>query len=122
MKQKWNRIVLEPSVRFQVYASQALTRIEPRLGFKYNATDYLRFKVAAGMYSQNLVSSVNERDVVNLFVGFLAGPEETIFKPNTNDPADNRLQTSNHAIGGFEIDLNDALSLNIEGYFKDFTQ
>ncbi|MEN0048090.1 MAG: carboxypeptidase-like regulatory domain-containing protein [Bacteroidota bacterium] len=122
VKQKWNRIVLEPSVRFQVYASQALTRIEPRLGFKYNATDYLRFKVAAGMYSQNLVSSVNERDVVNLFVGFLAGPEETIFRPNTREPADNRLQTSNHAIGGFEIDVNNALSLNIEGYFKDFTQ
>lgn len=122
VKQKWNRIVLEPSIRFQVYASQAVTRIEPRLGFKYNATDNLRFKAAAGMYSQNLVSSVNERDVVNLFVGFLAGPEETIFQPGTREPTDNRLQTSNHAIGGFEIDVNDGMSLNIEGYFKDFTQ
>ncbi|MEL6941449.1 MAG: TonB-dependent receptor plug domain-containing protein, partial [Bacteroidota bacterium] len=122
LKQKWNRIILEPSVRFQVYASQAKTRIEPRLGFKYNATDNLRFKVAAGMYSQNLVSSVNERDVVNLFVGFLAGPEETIFRPGTREAAADRLQKSNHAIGGFEIDINNALSLNIEGYFKDFSQ
>lgn len=122
IKQKWNRIILEPSIRFQVYASQALTRIEPRLGFKFNATDNLRFKLAAGVYSQNLVSSVNERDVVNLFVGFLAGPEETIFQPGTREPAPNRLQTSNHAIGGFEIDVNNGLSLNIEGYFKDFTQ
>ncbi|MEM9884906.1 MAG: carboxypeptidase-like regulatory domain-containing protein [Bacteroidota bacterium] len=121
-KQKWNKIVLEPSVRLQVYASQSIARIEPRIGLKYNATDALRFKLAAGVYSQNLVSSVNERDVVNLFVGFLAGPEETIFLPGTREPTNDRLQKANHAIGGVEIDLSDALSLNVEGYFKDFTQ
>ncbi|MEM0995046.1 MAG: carboxypeptidase-like regulatory domain-containing protein [Bacteroidota bacterium] len=121
-KQKWNKIVLEPSVRLQVYASQSRARIEPRIGFKYNATDALRFKLAAGVYSQNLVSSVNERDVVNLFVGFLAGPEETIFVPGTREPTDDRLQKANHVIGGVEIDLSDAMSLNVEGYFKDFTQ
>jgi len=122
LKQKWDNIILEPSLRVQVYASQAKARFEPRLGMKYNATDNLRFKLAAGVYSQNLVSSVNERDVVNLFVGFLAGPEESIFRPGTREVTPDRLQKSNHAILGTEIDLSNALSLNVEGYFKDFTQ
>jgi len=121
-KQVWNRVVIEPSLRLQVYASQSKTVLEPRLGFKYNATDYLRFKFAGGLYSQNLISSVNERDIVNLFVGFLAGPEQTIFKPNTKEPTDDRLQKATHAIAGVEVDIQNNLTLNIEGYFKDFTQ
>lgn len=121
-KQKWDRIVFEPSVRLQVYASQSKVLLEPRLGFKYNFTDAFRLKMAGGLYSQNLVSSVNERDVVNLFVGFLAGPEQTIFQPNSREPTADRLQKSTHAIAGFEIDLTSKVLLNIEGYYKDFTQ
>lgn len=121
-KQKWDKIVLEPSLRLQVYASQSIARLEPRLGFKYNFSDAFRFKFAGGLYSQNLVSSVNERDIVNLFVGFLAGPEETIFEPGTRQATTDRLQKATHAIGGFEVDLSKNLTLNVEGYFKDFTQ
>ncbi|MEM1324361.1 MAG: TonB-dependent receptor [Bacteroidota bacterium] len=121
-KQTLGKLIVEPSVRLQVYASQSKAVVEPRLGAKYNATDALRFKLAAGMYSQNLVSSVNELDVVNLFVGFLAGPEETIFEPGTRTPTDDRLQRANHAILGIEYDFNNALSLNVEGYYKDFNQ
>ena len=121
-KQELNRIIFEPSLRLQVYASQSKVFLEPRLGFKYNATDFLRFKFAGGLYSQNLISSVNERDVVNLFVGFLAGPEETIFKPGTREATNDRLQKAVHAIVGTEIDIKNNLTLNVEGYYKDFTQ
>lgn len=31
-------------------------------------------------YSQNLLSTVTERDVVNLFVGFLSGPKTTVYE------------------------------------------
>ncbi len=121
-KQKWDRIVLEPSIRLQLYASQSKALLEPRLGLKYNFTDAFRLKMAGGLYSQNLVSSVNERDVVNLFVGFLAGPEQTIFQPNSREPTADRLQKSTHAIAGVEIDLTTKMLLNIEGYYKNFTQ
>ncbi len=121
-KQKWDKIIFEPSVRLQVYASQSKVRLEPRFGFKYNFSDALRFKLAGGLYSQNLVSSVNERDIVNLFVGFLAGPEQTIFEPGTREPTADRLQKAAHAIGGFEVDLSNRLTLNVETYFKDFSQ
>ncbi|MEM9990463.1 MAG: TonB-dependent receptor, partial [Bacteroidota bacterium] len=101
---------------------QADVSFEPRLGMKYNISDDIRLKFAGGLYSQNLVSSVNEQDIVNLFVGFLAGPEETIFEPGTRTPAKHRLQKAVHAIGGLEVDASTNLTFNVEGYFKDFTQ
>lgn len=122
IKQKWDRIIFEPSIRMQVFASQSRVLLEPRFGLKYNFSDFLRFKLAGGLYSQNLVSSVNERDIVNLFVGFLAGPEETIFEPGTTTPTEDRLQKSTHGIAGVEIDFGDRITLNVEGYYKDFRQ
>jgi len=116
---KW---ILEPSLRIQLYASQGETSFEPRFGAKYNASRKFRLKFAGGMYSQNILSSVNELDVINLFVGFLTGPEETIYKPNSQEPANHRLQKAIHGIAGIEIDLADNLELNLEGYYKGFTQ
>lgn len=121
-KQRLGNWILEPSLRLQLYASQGATTLEPRFGAKYNASKKFRLKFAGGMYSQNLLSSVNERDVVNLFVGFLTGPEETIFQPGTKEPTTHRLQKSFHAIAGMEIDLADNLEVNVEGYYKGFTQ
>ncbi len=121
-KQLIGRWVLQPGLRAQFYVSQPATVLEPRLGAKFNATDRLRFKMAAGIYSQNILSSVNERDVVNLFVGFLSGPEQTIFKPGTREPAPHRLQKSQHAIVGFELDVLGELAFNVEGYYKNFSQ
>jgi hypothetical protein len=115
-------LILEPGFRLQYYASQSELSPEPRLGIKYNITDNFRFKFAGGFYSQNLISTLNDLDVVNFFVGFLAGPEETIFKPNSTEPANHRLQKSWHAIAGVEVDLGENLTLNVEPYLKRFTQ
>jgi hypothetical protein len=122
LRQKLGNLILEPSLRAQLYASQSTTSLEPRFGAKFNATDFLRFKFGTGLYSQNILSSVNEQDVVNLFVGFLTGPEETIFLPGTTTPTNNRLQKAFHAIGGVEFDVGQNLELNLEGYYKGFTQ
>jgi hypothetical protein len=79
-------------------------------------------KFAFGRYSQNLISTVNERDVVNLFVGFLSGPEERIYKPGTTTATKDKLQKSYHLLGGMEFDLNSGFEINVEGYYKGFTQ
>lgn len=121
-KHKWHNLIVEPSVRVTYYSSLNDLEIEPRMGLKYNITDYLRFKFAGGFYSQNLISSVNELDVVNLFVGFLSGGEEQFRKPGSNELADHRLQKAIHGITGFEIDLQKNLTLNVEPYYKRFTQ
>lgn len=112
-------LVIEPSVRLQYYASQSTFSPEPRLGIKYNLSDEIRFKFAGGFYSQNLLSTSNERDVVNLFNGFLSGPTEQVTGFN-GEPLENKLQTSRHIVGGVELDVTDNLQMNIEGYFKDF--
>lgn len=120
-KKTFNKLLFEPSFRLHYYASLSTASPEPRLGMKYNATDRLRFKFAGGFYSQNLISAVSDRDVVNLFYGFLSGPE------NLQDEFDGKevthaLQKAWHSIFGLEADLGKHLTMNLEGYFKNFTQ
>ncbi|NRB50177.1 MAG: TonB-dependent receptor [Saprospiraceae bacterium] len=121
-KQEIGNMIIEPGVRLHFYASQSAFSFEPRMGVKYKASDRLRFKAAGGFYSQNLISTVNESDVVNFFVGFLAGPEESLFRPGTFDPTNHRLQKSAHAVAGVEFDVNRNASINVEPYYKRFTQ
>jgi energy-converting hydrogenase Eha subunit E len=116
-----DRLVIEPSVRFQYYASISERTIEPRLGIKFNASDRVRFKFAGGYYTQDLISAVNEQDIVNLFVGFISSPSD-VAQPNSTEDAESRLQKSIHAIGGIEIDISDNIGLNIEPYYKAFPQ
>ena len=121
-KQKIRNLIIEPGFRIQYYASQPALSLEPRFGLKYNISDRVRFKAGGGLYSQNLISTVNDQDIVNFFIGFLAGPEEQLFRPGTREATSDRLQRSLHGVAGFEIDLRDNLELNIEPYYKGFTQ
>jgi hypothetical protein len=122
-KYKWilGKVILEPSIRMQWYASLSELSPEPRLALKYNATDRLRIKFAGGLYSQNLISARSDRDVVNLFYGFLSGPENL---PDEFDGSEvtSKLQKAQHAIIGAEVDLSRDLTMNIEGYYKYFNQ
>jgi hypothetical protein len=118
--------IFEPSFRAHYYASLSTFSPEPRLGMKVNATEKLRFKMAAGVYSQNLMSANSDRDVVNLFYGFLAGPdnlqdEATDEEGNERDIT-HSLQRANHLIVGTEYDITDHINLNVEAYVKDFRQ
>ena len=121
-----NKLLIEPGFRLQYYYSLGEVSPEPRLALKYNILPNLRLKLAAGMYSQNLVSIISDRDVVSLFNGFLSSPLESDLLPNTliNDDKEvkGRLQKSQHAILGLEYDPINPLSINIEGYFKNFSQ
>lgn len=120
------KLVVEPSVRLQYYASLGNFSPEPRLGVKYNVADKFRLKGATGMYSQNLISANSDRDIVNLFYGFLSGPDnlqdEFTEQDGSTRTVGHKLQKANHYIFGFEYDLSRTLSLNVEGYLKDFRQ
>jgi len=119
-RQIFGSLILEPSLRAQYYASNGELSLEPRFGLKYNITDDLRLKVAGGLYSQNLISTSNERDVVNLFNGFLSSPEENIADNINGGFTDSKLQRSQHLIAGLEFDLTSGIQFNVEGYYKDF--
>ncbi len=122
-KYKWNlgNLLVEPGLRLQYYASMSEVSPEPRLGIKYNISEFLRFKLAAGIYSQNLVAANSDRDVVNLFYGFLSGD---LNLPDTfkGDNITHKLQKSEHLIAGFEVDVTNKIDLNVEGYLKNFSQ
>ncbi|MCK5776866.1 MAG: TonB-dependent receptor [Bacteroidales bacterium] len=123
VKYKWmtGNWIIEPSFRLQLYPSLSTVSPEPRLAMKYKATDRLRFKVAAGMYTQNLISATSDRDVVNLFYGFLSGPESVPESFEGKDITD-KLQKAQHAIVGLEFDLSNTLTINVEAYYKNFSQ
>ncbi|MCK5846718.1 MAG: TonB-dependent receptor [Bacteroidales bacterium] len=120
-KQEYSRFIVSPGLRLHYYASLGDLSIEPRLALKYNLTPYIRLKAATGVYSQNIISTSSDRDVVNLFYGFVSGPE------NLQDEFDgeeltHKLQKSTHAIVGFEIDLSNSITVNFEAYYKWYTQ
>lgn len=117
---KWG-FVFEPSFRLHYYASVGEVSPEPRLSIKYNIRDWWRIKMAGGLYSQNLVAANSDRDVVNLFYGFLSGVD--------NLPANfqgtkvtSRLSRSQHGIIGMEFDLGKYVDVNVEGYIMNFSQ
>lgn len=120
---KWitGKFIIEPGFRLQWYASLSEVSPEPRLAIKFNATKDLRFKFAGGLYSQNLISARSDRDVVNLFYGFLSGPDNLPQEFN-GKPVISKLQKAAHAIIGLEYDITYNLSVNIEAYYKYFGQ
>ena len=120
-KKTLGKFLFEPSFRLQYYASLATMSPEPRLAVKYNLSDKIRMKLAAGMYSQNLISTTSDRDVVNLFYGFLSGPENLQTEFDGKE-LKNKLQLSDHLIFGVEFDPVKHLTVNIEGYYKYFPQ
>jgi hypothetical protein len=86
----------------------------------------LRIKFSGGRFSQNFTSASSDKDVVNLFNGLLSAPsnvQETFvnqFQEVKNTK--NGLQYAWHAIIGFEYDLTKHISVNLEGYYKYFSQ
>ena len=120
-KAQFDKLIFEPSFRIQAYASLSEVSPEPRLAMKYNVTDWFRLKAATGMYSQNLIAANSDRDVVNLFYGFLSGQANLPSKFN-GEEVTTKLQKAIHYIVGTEFDVFANTVLNIEGYYKDFSQ
>lgn len=124
IKYKYNlldKLVLEPSFRLQYYASLGVSSPEPRLAIKYNITKKIRLKLAGGLYSQNLVGATSDRDVVNLFTGFLSSPSDLPDYALNGKEVRSSMQKSQHIILGLELDVIPFTTINIEGYFKNFS-
>jgi hypothetical protein len=125
-KIKKKRWIIEPGFRLQSYTSISVVSPEPRLGIKFKQSDKWRWKLATGIYSQNLMATNSDRDVVNLFYGFLAAPDNlqnNFTKPDYSVKAvSNSLQKAVHYVAGFEWDLTEVWNINVESYYRDFRQ
>jgi hypothetical protein len=125
---KNKRLVFEPSFRMQYYATLGVASPDPRASVKLNVTKKIRFKGAAGLYSQTLLSANSDRDIVNLFYGFINAPEDQDISPSYLDSRGNSqqvnssVQKSSHLVGGLEFDLFRYFEFNIEVYQKFFNQ
>ena len=113
------RWIIEPGFRLQKYTLGISP--EPRIGIKYIASDRMRIKLSSGLYSQNILSTTSDRDVVNLFTGIISSPEEIPEKPDGTSYS-SKFQKARHLITGIEYDVNNNIDFQIEGYIKDFTQ
>lgn len=120
------RIVIEPSFRLQNYATLGVISPEPRAAIKMNITPKIRFKGAGGLYSQTLMGANSDRDVVNLFYGFINAPENPdlsatyIDYKNQVQTVTSSVQKATHLVGGFEFDFWRNFELNVEVYQKFF--
>lgn len=120
------KLILEPSFRLHEYATLGQMSPEPRFSAKYNITPWWRAKLATGIYAQNLLAANSDRDVVNLFYGFMFTPDDLqdYYSPKQGDPSTTalpgKLQKANHVIFGFEFDVLKHFDINIEAYQKNF--
>lgn len=117
-KGKW---LVDPGVRFIYYASISEARLEPRLSAKYNISDNLRLKLAAGIYSQIMLDARSDHDIVNLFNGFLTGTGQlnlpTLYQ---GEAVESCIQKAQHVVAGVEFDVVEHLTTNVEFYYKNF--
>lgn len=125
------KFILEPGFRMQYYSSAAFSAFspEPRIDGKFNISKVFRLKFAAGLYSQTLVSTVDETQVVDLFYGIITSPPTSDIPGNftqqgstTPQPVTNALQRAYHLTAGFELDPLKTMHINVEAYEKNFLQ
>lgn len=114
------KLVFEPGMRVQYYSSLNVFTPEPRIGLKYNLTPSVRLKGAAGLYSQNILSTKSDRDIVNFFNGFVLSPDQAINNTD-NERVTSNLQRAAHVLGGIEVDVQN-VEFNLEPWYKSFYQ
>ena len=114
----FERLVLEPGIRLHYYNDQSKRHAGTEVPREIQCQPAMfSFSLATGMFSQNLISAVSDRDVVTLFQGFLAAPD------NLPDALQNHsLQTAWHLLGAVEYQFNAKTKITLEGWYKDFTQ
>jgi len=125
-KKLMKSLTLEPGFRLQYYTAIDAVSPEPRLQVKWVLSDKFRIKGAAGRYTQNVFSATTDRDVVSIFPAIMSGdvnvPDTITIPPSTKKAIKYPLQIANHYIGGFEFDPVERLSIELEGYWKDYSQ
>lgn len=115
----YRSILLEPSLRLSYYASLGNIFLEPRLSAKWNITKKFRLKLATGVYSQTFLDTKSDRDIVNLFTGYMTvNPDLNIVGSFRGEDLSTYVQKSNHFIFGAEYDILRNFNLNVELYYK----
>lgn len=115
---KW---VIEGGLRGVFYSSLMKFAPEPRLSVKYLIKKNLGVKLATGYYTQNLIGAISDKDVVNFFQGYLSAPVDIVTE-NGQSQSDLYVQKAWHIIAGIDYDIREKVFLNLEAYYKNYSQ
>lgn len=94
---KLGRVLVIPGIRFDYYTHQKKFAFSPRAAVRYNVIDPVTLKLAAGLYHR------------------APDPDES-YEPYGNTGLE--FERAVHVIGGIEWNITDALSLDVQGYYK----
>jgi hypothetical protein len=105
---------LELGVRsdiFSVLSPNSSDAFEPRLGFSWDISPQLAFKLSYARIHQRVITITNEDDVVSLFETWIPVPED--------EPS----QQADHYIVGIDGDIPfvPGLNFNVQAYYKDLS-
>ncbi len=96
---------------FSILSPNSSDAFEPRVGFSYDVSQFLAFKLSYARVHQRVVTITNEDDVVSLF--------ETWIPIDEDEPS----QQADHYIAGIDGSLGflPGLTFNLQGYYKDLS-
>ena len=102
------QVQIEPSVGLR----SSPFSVEPRLRASWapGGSDTRKLTAAGGLYRQIDAGITDERDTGSVFLAWLP------------TPIDDRLVQSAHALAGWKERLAPGLTMNVEGYYKDFRE
>lgn len=83
--------------------------LEPRISFTYRPNPAIGFQFAAGHYTQEVITLINENDLVAVYEPWIVVPEGIAIPEAT------------HFSAGLDYYLTDAISIGLEGYYKMLT-
>lgn len=82
---------------------------QPRINFSYDLKNSWRAKLSYGRFSQDIIAVNNEDDLISIFDAWIEIPEN--LQPETAD----------HYVVGFEGNLLENLTVNLQSYYKNYS-
>lgn len=118
-KIKLENWIIEPGLHFRFYTNYFDFILEPRLRAKYILNESLSLNMSGGLYSQELLSTMADEDVIKVFQGFKIGVSnvENYFFGNWET---SHIQKAWHFAGGLQWLPNNNLRMTTELYVKNF--
>lgn len=103
-----------PGARLEFYSIRVDPYFEPRLRLVWARGPH-QISTAAGIYHQEIVGIVDQRDAANVFTAWINVPKRN---PGETDILAQNIPRAIHGILGYRVTPSPRLELSIEGYYK----
>ena len=119
LKLKLDEWLIEPGFQLRLITNYMVFSPEPRLKIKYKIDNDWSINFSSGYYTQELLSTISEEDVVKLFQGFNIGVAgvQTVFRGKKIDLP---IMKAYHLSLGASWIPNSSLRVSFDTYYKNF--